>query len=75
MNSAGNPLVHFRKRQGVGGSVDMPPTPCLRAACLSAYPAARVERTGRLRMRSSRQRGRAGRGNGNGSICCREQYQ
>ena len=61
MNFHRNSLVHFLKQNNVGGVVDMPPAPCLRAAHLSAYPAANVERTGRLRARSSRHVGLAER--------------
>lgn len=72
MNSARNSFVHFSNRKNVGGNVDAPPAPRLRSAHLSAYPAARVERTGRLRRRASRQAGLAGWGIKNGSICHRE---
>jgi hypothetical protein len=61
MNFHRNSLVHFLKQNNVDGFVDMPPASCLRAAHLSAYPAANVERTGRLRTRSSWQIGLAGR--------------
>jgi len=69
MSFAGNPLPPFLKRKNVVGTVDMPPTSCLRAASLSAYPTARVERTGRLRKRSSQRIGLAGQRIENHSIC------
>lgn len=61
MNFGGNPFVRFWKQNNVVGVVDMPPTACLRAAHLSAYPAANVERIGSLRRRFSDQTGLTGR--------------
>lgn len=69
MNSARNSLVQFLKQDDVGGNVDTPPASCLRAAHRSAYPAAYVERTGRLRRCNSRDMGLMGRRIKNGSIC------
>lgn len=69
MNSARNSLVQFLWQDDVGGNVDTPPASRLRAAHLSAYPAANVDRTGRLRRCSFRETGLAGRGIENGSIC------
>lgn len=74
MNSARNSLVQFLWQDDVGGNVDAPPAPSLRSAHPSAYPAARVERTGRLRRRAFRETGLAGRGIKNGSIYHVEQY-
>lgn len=53
MNFDENSPVHFPKQNNVGGIVALPPTSCLRAACLSAYAAARVECTGSPRRRNS----------------------
>lgn len=75
MNSAGNSLVQFLKQDDVDGNVDTPPTPCLRTANPSAYLAARVERTGRLRRRASRQAGLAGWKNDNDTIFHSEQHR
>ena len=75
MNFGGNSPAHFLKQNNVGGSVDMTPAVCLRAACSTAYPAARVERTGSPRRRSSRQTGRAGRKIEIQRICHLEQFQ
>lgn len=75
MNSSGKPHVHYIRQNNVGGNVDMPPALCLRAACLSAYSAARVEGTGRLRRRASCKTGLAGRGIENSSICHLELFK
>jgi hypothetical protein len=65
MNSARNSLVQFLWQDDVGGSVNTPPAPRLRTAHRSAC----VERTGRLRRRTSRDRGLKGWRIKNGSIC------
>lgn len=61
MNFGGSLLHQVLKKDNVGGSVDTPSASCLRAACSSAYYAARLERTGSPRRRSSQQIGFAGR--------------
>lgn len=69
MNSARNSLVQFLWQDDVGGNVDTPPASRLRAAHRSAHPAACVERTGRLRRRTSRGMGLLGRRIESGLIC------
>jgi len=73
MSFAGNPLPPFLKQNNVVGTVDMPPTSCLRSARLSAYPAACVGRTGRLRRCIAGWTGLAGWGIQNDLVCPVEQ--
>jgi hypothetical protein len=75
MNFDENSLVHFLKQNNAGGIVALPPTPCLRAACLSAYAAARVERIGSPRKRHFRQIGPVSRTSEIRRICPEEQLQ
>ena len=51
MNFVGNPIIQFWKDIRVGGTGNVPPTPCLPAAYVSACAAARVERTGSARTK------------------------
>ena len=57
MSFTRNPPAHFLEKNNVGGIVALPPTSCLRAACLSAYAAAHVECTGTPRRRHFQQIG------------------
>ena len=41
----GNFNPHFQTINRVGGSATLPPTACLRAACVADYPAVCAERT------------------------------
>jgi hypothetical protein len=75
MNFDENSLVHFLKQNSVGGIVALPPTSCPRAACLSAYAAARVERTESPRKRYFRQIGPMSRTSEIRRICPEEQLQ
>ena len=75
MNFDENSLVHFLKQNNVGGIVALSPTSCLRAVCLSAYAAARVEHTGSPRRRSSLEIGPVSRTSEIRRICPEEQLQ
>ena len=75
MNFDENSLIHFLKQNNVGGIVALPPTSCLRAACLSVCAAAHVERTGSSRRRHSRQIGHVRRKSEIHPICAEERSQ
>ena len=72
MSFDGNPLIHFLKQNNVGGAVDIPPTPCLRAVYFADHAAAHVERTGMPRRHFSGQTGLVGRVLENPFICYME---
>ena len=74
MNFDENSLVHFLKQNSVGGRATMPPTSCLRAACLSACAAARVERIGSPMRHHFRQSGPVSRTSEIRHICHEERF-
>ena len=75
MNFDENSLVHFLEQNNVGGIVALSPTSCLRAVHLSAYAAARVERIGSSRRRSSLEIGPVSRTREFRCICPEERFQ
>ena len=75
MNFSRKVLVHIADQNTVGGIVALPPTHCLRAAHLSVYAAARVDRTGSARRRHPTQIGPMRRKSKIRRICPRELSQ